>query len=177
MKIKSIKIKIKEYFLLNPTIRLRVRQIEREVKVPLPSVIRYAKELEQGKILKVTIIAGIKLYSTDRSSKTYLIEKRLFNLQSLYFSGLIDFLIEKYSNPTIIVFGSYSIGEDIEKSDIDIYIETPKKEIEKNLNSFEKKLQRNIQVFQHKNINQIKNKALINNIINGIVLNGFLEVV
>ena len=177
MKIKSIKIKIKEYFLLNPTIRLRVRQIEREVKVPLPSVIRYAKELEQEKILKVTIIAGIKLYSTDRSSKTYLIEKRLFNLQSLYFSGLIDFLIEKYSNPTIIVFGSYSIGEDIEKSDIDIYIETPKKEIEKNLNSFEKKLQRNIQVFQHKNINQIKNKALINNIINGIVLNGFLEVV
>ena len=79
------------------------------------------------------------------------------------------------SNPIIIVFGSFSKGEDIENSDIDIYVETPsKKEI--SLKKFEKKLNRKIQVFRNKSIKKIKNEDLANNILNGIVLNGNLEV-
>ena len=74
-----------------------------------------------------------------------------------------------------ILFGSYAKGEDTERSDIDLYIETPsKKDI--TLEKFEKKLKRNIQIFRHKNLFEIKNKDLVNNIINGIVLNGFVEV-
>ena len=48
---KSIKEEIKQYFLTNPTARKRVRQIESEVKVPLPSAIRYTKELEKGGVI------------------------------------------------------------------------------------------------------------------------------
>jgi len=172
---KDIKDKIKKYFFLNPTTKLRVRQIERVVKVPLPSVIRYTKELNEEKILKSSEIANITPYSADRTSKKFLLEKKLFNIQQLFSSGLIKFLIEKLSNPTIIVFGSYSRGEDIEKSDIDIYIETPsKKKI--NVEKFEKLLQRKIQVFIYNNIQDIENKELANNIVNGITLNGFVEV-
>ena len=175
MKRKNIKEEIRRFFSIYPTSRLRVRQMERELNLPLPSVIRYCKELEKENILKKEKISNIYLYSADRSSKSYLFEKRLFNVKLLFESGLVDHLIKEYSNPTILLFGSYSKGEDIEKSDIDLYVETPKKH-DFNLQKFEKILNRRIQIFNYKNINDITNPHLSNNIVNGIILNGFLEV-
>ena len=173
MKNNNIKDKIKEYFFLNPTIKLRVRQIERIVKVPLPSVIRYTKELEKESILTSSEIANIRVFLANRASKQFLLEKRLFNIKNI--STLADFLIEELSNPNIVIFGSYSKGEDLENSDIDIYIETASKK-KLNLEKFEKLLQRKIHVFVYKNINTIENKKLTNNILNGIIINGFVEV-
>lgn len=175
MKIKAIKDRIRNYFFINPTIKLRVRQIERELKAPLPSVIRYTKELENESILKSMEIANIKVYFANRASKTYLLEKKMFNISQLHKSSLLSFLKEEFNNPIIVVFGSYALGEDIENSDIDLYLETAgKKKID--LIKFEKILQRKIQIFKYKNIHELKNKELTNNIINGITLNGFLEV-
>ena len=174
MKRKSIKEEIRKYFFINPTSKLRVRQIERELKLPLPSVIRYCRELEKEGVLKIEKISGIYLYSADRASKEYLIEKRLFNIKLMFECGLVEYIVKEYSNPTIILFGSYSKGEDIEKSDIDLYIQTFKKEIK--TEKFERFLKRKIQVFVYSDIRQIKNPHLMNNIINGITINGFLEV-
>ena len=175
MKTKIIKDEIKNYFFVNPTAKLRVRQIERELKLPLPSVIRYTKELEKEEILKKENIGGIVLFSANRSSINFLIEKKMFNIKQIYCSGLIDNFVKEYFNPTIVLFGSFSKGEDLDDSDIDLYIETPsKKDI--NLNRFEKILKRKIQIFKYNHIRQITNVHLANNIINGIVLNGFLEV-
>ncbi|MBI1971212.1 nucleotidyltransferase domain-containing protein [Candidatus Woesearchaeota archaeon] len=175
MKTKDIKARIRAYFFLHPTIRLRVRQIERELKVPLPSVIRYTKELEKEAILKSTKIAGITAYSADRTSKIYLLEKKLFNIRQLNTSGLVSFMIEELSSPAIVVFGSYARGEDIEHSDIDVYVETSSKK-KLNLEKFEKLLQRKIQLFPYKNIHELENKELANNIVNGIIIHGFVEV-
>lgn len=172
---KDIKSKIREYFFLNPTTKLRVRQIEREIKVPFPSVIRYTKELEAEGILRTQITSGVKFYSADRSSKKFLLEKKLFNIKQLHDSELINYLIKECFNHPIIVFGSYSKGEDIEESDIDLYVETPSQKKPK-LTRFEKTLRRSIQIFGFKSINQIKNKELANNIMNGIPINGFVEV-
>ena len=163
------------YFFINPTIKLRVREIERELKLPLPSVIRYCKELEKEGLLRKVKIGNVVFYTANRSSELYLLEKRLYNLKSLYISGLVEFLRIELSNPTIVVFGSYARGEDVESSDIDLYIETPsRKNI--NLRKFENTLNRKIQIFRHKNLREVGNEYLINNIINGITLNGFLEV-
>jgi len=175
MKNKNIKEKIKEYFFINPSIKLRVRQIERELKIPLPSVIRYVDELEKEGILKKEKTGEVTFYSADRSSKNFLLEKKLFNIKSLYNSELIDFLVKELSNPTIVVFGSFSKGEDIEGSDIDIYLETPSKE-KINLEKFEKRLKRKIQNFNYSSIQKVPNHHLRNNILNGIILNGFVEV-
>lgn len=175
MKTIIIKDKIKEYFFVHPTQKLRLRQIERALKVHLPSVIRYVHELEQEGIVKKIKIATVIFYAADRSSHAFLLEKRAFNLRALYTSGLIDFLKQELSNPTIIVFGSYAKGEDIEDSDVDLYVETPsQKEI--HFEKFEKVLQRKIQVFTYANIHRVTNIHLANNIINGTLLNGFLEV-
>jgi len=170
---KSIKEQVMEYFFVNPTAKLRVRQLSRVVKVPLPSAIRYAKELEKEGILNSSEIAGVKFYSASRSSPVFLLEKKLFNIRSLLV--LKDVLVKEFSNPTIVVFGSYSKGEDIERSDVDIFIESPsKKQVE--LPSMEKSLNRTIQFFRYKSIHDIKNKELANNIVNGIILNGYLKV-
>lgn len=169
----KIKQLIKEYFFLNPSAKLRVREIERTLKQPLPSIIRYCKELEKEKILK-TFKLGNSNYYTSNGSEKYLLEKKLFNIKQLYNSGLIDYIKQELSNPVIILFGSYLRGEDTESSDIDLYIQTPSKKII-NYSNFEKKLSRKIQIFQHKNIKSL-NPHLANNILNGLVLNSYIEV-
>ncbi|MBI3035229.1 nucleotidyltransferase domain-containing protein [Candidatus Woesearchaeota archaeon] len=174
MKTYNIKERIKEFFFMNPTAKLRVRQMERELKLPLPSVIRYCKELEKEETLKKESISGVSAYSADRSSRKFLIEKRLFNIRMIFESGLADYIVKEHFNPVIVLFGSYSKGEDIEGSDIDLYVETPKRQDFK-LEKFEKLLKRKIQVFNHKSIKDVQNPHLSNNIINGITLNNFLE--
>ncbi len=175
MKGKSIREKIKEYFFVNPNAKLRVREIERKLNCPLPSVIRYCKELASEGILIIMSIGNSNFYTADKVSKVYLLEKKLYNLKSLYLSGIIEYVKEKASNPVIILFGSYSRGEDNEESDIDLYVET-KSKISFNFNKFEKLLNRKIQVFLYKGIKRITNPHLANNIINGITLNNFIEV-
>ena len=174
MKNYNIKEKIKVFFSMNPTAKLRVRQIERELGLPLPSVIRYCSELEKEGILRKESVSGISAYSADRASKKFLIEKRLLNIKMMFESGLVDYIIREHFNPIIVLFGSYSKGEDIESSDIDLYIETPKKQ-DFRLEKFEKTLKRRIQVFNYKNIKDVRNLHLSNNIINGITINNYLE--
>ncbi len=173
---KNIKERIKEYFFLYPTIQLRVRQIERDVSVPLPSAIRYVKELEYEGVLKHSVVYGVTLFSADRTSGQFLVEKRMHNIKALSDSGLLKYLVETLDNPTIVLFGSYCRGEDVEDSDIDIYVEAQAKKLSR-LKKFEKSLGRNIQVLFYRTINDVENKELANNIINGVTLNGFLEAI
>ena len=75
---------------------------------------------------------------------------------------------------SIIVFGSYAKGEDIEDSDIDIFVECEEEKLD--LEPFEKQLKRKVQ-FHFKENFKAYSKELRNNIINGIILRGYLEVV
>ncbi len=175
MRTKSIKRIIKDHFFINPLSKLRVREIEKTLKLPLPSVIRYCKELQTEGILTTIKIGTVVFYTGNKADNNFILEKKLYNIKSVYDSGLIDFLKVELSNPVVILFGSYSKGEDIERSDIDLYLETPSKK-EVSVEKFEKTLKRKIQFFRCKNISEIKNNELADNIINGIVLNGFIEV-
>ncbi|MBS3147019.1 nucleotidyltransferase domain-containing protein [Candidatus Woesearchaeota archaeon] len=175
MKRKDIKQAVKEYFFTNPTAKLRVREIERTLKLPLPSVIRYCRELEKEEILNIAKIGSVSFYTANRGSQKYLLEKQLYNIKQLHESGLIEYVKVELSNPAIVLFGSYAKGEDTEESDIDLYIETPSNR-NVNLEKFEKVLKREIQLFQYKNLKEIRNTNLVNNIINGITLNNYIEV-
>ena len=75
MKRKDIKQTIKEYFFIYPSAKLRVREIERTLKIPLPSVIRYCKELEGERILTTLKIGKVSFYTASRN-ETYLLEKK-----------------------------------------------------------------------------------------------------
>jgi len=175
MKRKDVKQIIKEFFFVNPSSKMRLREIERTLKIPLPSVIRYCRELKNEGVLTTIKIGDVVFYTAARTNENFLLEKKLYNIKSLYSSGLINFLKTELSNPPIILFGSYSRGEDLENSDIDLYVETPSKK-ELNLEKFEKILKRKIQIFRHASLNEIRNPNLANNIINGIILNNYIEV-
>ncbi len=173
MRKQNVKQILKEHYLKNPSKKMRVREIEREVKIPLPSAIRYTKELVEEGFLKKINISNITIYTSSENSR-YKTEKMLFNLRQIYESGLIDYIKRRYSNPTIILFGSYIKGENTESSDIDLFIQTTSKI--SSLSSFEKKLNHKLQVFTSEKVQNIQNFDLANNIINGITLNGQLEV-
>ena len=175
MKRKDIKQTIREYFFVNPTAKLRVREIERTLKLSLPSVIRYCRELERESILTTIKTGNVNFYTANRGSEKYLLEKKLFNIKKIYELGLIEYLRRELSNPPIVLFGSFAKGEDTEESDIDLYIETPSKK-RVGLEKFETLFKRRIQAFWHKNLNEISNHHLANNIINGITLNNYIEV-
>ena len=100
--------------------------------------------------------------------------KRADNLKSLYESGLVEFLEDKFSGSTIILFGSYSKGEDTITSDLDIAI-IGAKEKTLVLEKFEKFLDREIRVQFYSSLKEI-HKNLRSNILNGIVLKGGVEI-
>ncbi len=112
------------------------------------------------------------LYTANFDSNIFRRYKMLYNLTSLLESGLIEFLEDRLAPKSIVVFGSYSRGEDIEESDIDIFIEAKGEEMD--LKLFEKVLHRNIQLHFKEDFTSYP-KELKNNIINGFVIHGFLE--
>jgi predicted nucleotidyltransferase len=175
MERKDVKLAMKRYFLSNPTAKLRVREIERELGLPLPSVIRYCRELEEEGILSREKTGSVTFYTADRTNERYLLEKKLHNIRRIHESGLIDYLRKELGNPPIILFGSYARGEDVEESDIDIYVESPSKK-ELDMGNFEKSLERRIQIFRHSSLGEIGNSHMANNIANGITLNSYVEV-
>lgn len=98
--------------------------------------------------------------------------KRADNLKQLYESGLVQAIYDIFPEATVILFGSYAHGEDTSQSDIDLaVIGSKNKEIDP---KFDKMLERTITVNYYKSFNSI-DKYLLNNILNGIILKGAVE--
>lgn len=70
-----------------------------------------------------------------------------------------------------MLFGSCARGEDIEASDVDLLVVSIEKEVD--LKKFELVLKRKISLHFEENVSEIP-KELLNNIVNGIVLFGYL---
>ena len=156
-----------------------LREIARMMKKSPATVKKYlAESVKEGIVLKKKE-RGFEIYKANTESNKYKELKKIYNKNKIIESGLLKFLVQKFNIPVIIVFGSYARGEDNKNSDIDFFILS---EIKTNvtLDKYEKLLKRRIQVhnFNKKQFNELKKKnpELINSIINGIVLNGFLEV-
>jgi predicted nucleotidyltransferase len=168
---KDSKYKVMELFFRYPTRRFSIRQVEREAKVAFPSAARYTRELADEGIVKREGISNSVFFSADMSTEEYRSEKQLYNLRSI--RPLVRYLVENYGNPPIILFGSYSRGEDTEESDIDLYVQSP---LKVDVRQFKGRLGREVQLFVHKSLGSITNTELANNILNGIKLNGYIEV-
>jgi len=98
----------------------------------------------------------------------------------VYESGIVDKIIGRFNNAkAIVLFGSYRKGDDNEKSDIDIAVETLNENgtrieefvIIKKF-GYRKDVKVNLYIFVRDKVNT----NLFSNISNGIVINGFLEV-
>lgn len=173
---KSSILRTAEFFFVNPTKEHYLIDISRNVRLAHTSIKKNLKVL-----VKLEIISehderkgkrSFPVYRANLDNKLFKRYKSIHNISSLLESGVIDFIEEKLMPRSVVVFGSYLRGEDIETSDIDLFVEC--KEEELNLKSFEKKLVRKIELHFKEEFTSYP-KELKNNIINGMVLCGFLE--
>jgi len=166
-------------FFEEPTRQFHLRELARLVKKNPVTVQRYLQEFVKSGALTRKKERGLEMYSSNTENLYYKEYKKIYNRFKLIESGLLDFLKKEFSLPTIILFGSYERGEDNENSDVDIFILTEtKKDI--NLENYEKKIKKRIQLHIMAKNEFLKakkdNPDLINSIINGTILNGFIEV-
>lgn len=129
-----------------------------------------------GMVLDTVVRKGKRkfpLYRANSESKLFRRCKLLNNLDMLMGCGLLEHIEETLMPKCIVLFGSYSRGEDVESSDIDLFIEC--KEGQLDLDQFEKKLARKIELHFSEDFSKYP-RELRNNIANGIVLMGYLEV-
>jgi len=172
MKNTDTKEKILELLFDFPTKRFYVREISRILKISAPSISKALKELEKEDMIKIErkFLHEIKANLDNADFKNL---KRINNLKRIYLSGLFNFLDERFPLDTIILFGSYSRGEDIESSDIDIAL-IGSKERAMSLEKYEKLLERKINLQFYPGFKKIETN-LKSNILNGITLKGGID--
>ncbi len=171
----TAKEKVLFYLLSFPSQAFTLSQLTKKLKLHKNTTSAIVKELEEEKIVKIEIIGR-----AWRIQATHISDKKIpYTLQLLYESNLISQIYNKIPGAkAIILFGSYRKGDDTQTSDIDIAIEIGKDQALKieTLDTFKTFGYRsdvpvNLHVFNRKRINN----NLFANIVNGIVLDGFLE--
>ena len=156
-------------------VMLNQNQIAKALKVSPPAVMKAIPNLEKSNLVKI---------EQDKESKRWAIElnrdnqrtirlKRADNLSLIYESGLYDFIEKELAGSTIILFGSYSKGEDTIASDIDLAV-IGRKEKKLDLEKYEQMLSRKINVNFYDSFGKI-HKHLKENLFKGIVLLGGVE--
>lgn len=165
--------KLLKVFLDSPTESFRLRELARLSKISPPSVMNYLKEFEKKSFIRKQIKKDIPIYFALRDNQKFILYKKLSILFELNNSGLIDYLWEKTSPQAIILYGSFAKGESIEDSDIDLFIIG--KEINIKYQDFEKKLNKKIHIIFKESLDLIS-KELKNNILNGVILKGYVKV-
>lgn len=143
-------------------------------KLGLPSVINHVKKLEKDGFVRKEKKSVYESYTANKESDNYKLYKKNDIILRLNESGFIQYLINNTTPNAIILFGSASRGEDIETSDVDVFVLA--KEEKLNLKKFENIIKRKINIYFESNIKNLS-KELLNNIVNGIKLYGYLKVV
>ena len=153
------------------------REIAKILNVSSPAVSKTLPSLIEWYGGTVVAIKDPKMNLTsiklNRDNPRAIELKRIENLKNIYLSGLLDFLEETFPGSTIILFGSYSRGDDINTSDIDVAIIGSKPK-EVNLSEFEHKMERDINLQFYPELKKV-HKQLRENLCNGIVLAGGIQ--
>lgn len=152
----------------------RLREISRKVRLAPPSVKSYLQELRKGMLItQKKDRNGNPHYYARRDEDLFKFYRRLDIIQRIKCTGLLQGLQERCLPTAIILFGSAARGEDTESGDVDIYVGSKKVEI--NLKKFEKELRRKVNLLFEEDFHKLS-KELKNNILNGIILSGYVKV-
>ena len=156
-----------------PRKQFSYRDIERNTDLSIGTISKYVPLLEKQDLLKRDVRPTAKYVSANFSNPTFRQLKRANNLKKLYESNIINELEIKLRPTSIVLFGSYSRGEDTEESDIDIAILGGRK-FQLNRKPFEKKLQRHINLTQIQRVTKMQDEFK-QTLINAIVVSGLLS--
>ncbi len=167
--------KILRYLFINTGKSFTARALSIALQVSPPAISKALPGLEKENFIQVSKDKESKRLSIELNRENILLMgmKRADNLKQIYESGLYEFLFNEFPGCTIIVFGSYSRGDDIFNSDIDLaVIDSSEKKV--NLEKFEKILGKEIRINFYLSFKEI-HKELRTNIYNGIILVGGVE--
>lgn len=166
--------RVMKLFFDSPERKFHIREIARLTRLSAPGVIKIIGKLRKEGLLvseKGKVMEDVHASKSER----FLLLKRCYNVQALFESGLMGFLREEYEEPeAIVLFGSYSKGEDVSTSDIDMAIVT-KKRLAPDLKRFERMLNRKINIYEVQT--EESEREFLNSLANGTVLYGFLKVI
>ncbi|MEM4335941.1 MAG: ArsR family transcriptional regulator [Candidatus Anstonellales archaeon] len=165
--------KILQKFFDFPTKSFYMREISRIVGISQPSTIAHLKALvKEGFIIKEK--KGIyPSFKANRENERFRVYKKLDLIIRMHDSGFINYILDLCLPDSLILYGSASKGEDIETSDIDIFIQSKEKKII--VGKYEKLFNRRIALFFEENFSRLP-AELKNNILNGVVLHGYIKV-
>ena len=156
-------------------ISLNQRQLANYLQVTQPAVMKALPNLEKQGLIKKQQDKETKRWAIELNRSNYKVMqlKRVDNLKLIYESGLADFLEREFAGATIILFGSYSRGEDIANSDIDFAVIGRKDKLI-NLTNYETILERKININFYESFKTI-HKHLKENLCSGIIIIGGVE--
>ena len=162
--------KVLAIFFENPSREFHLRELSRLLKLSMPTIISATDKLAKENLITKEKGKVVTKVTANRDNIDFTRLKRMHNLELIYQSSIIDHISESYNNPkAIILFGSFSRGEDIEKSDIDVAVMTNKR-LSLDLLKYEKILKKPISIHEV-NLDKIS-KEFKANLLNGIVLEG-----
>lgn len=191
--IETARQKIASILFKYPEKEFSLSELAKEAGVAKAHIGRILDKFYSFGLIKIVKLSKIWRIKANQQSPEFIKSKIAYNLNLVYSSGLVEYLNEEFSNPkAIVLFGSFRKGDDISTSDIDIAIQIPenvppifgmddkvgqfdfKTVRPKKSMEYEKLIGRRIQLhlFNGKNVDL----NVFNNIANGIVLSGFLEV-
>ena len=161
-------------FFYEPMSHFGIRELSRQTHLDTKTTMKYLVHFaHRGVILKRKPAGSFPYYEANRLSHIYQYEKSHLLIRKIIESGIIIFLEKELSPKVIVLFGSVKKGTYHKKSDVDIFIQRRYKRI--NLLKFEKKIGHKMRLLFEKDM-KLLNKGLLENIYNGEVLSGKLEI-
>jgi len=150
------------------------RKIARILNVSPTAISNTLPRLEKKGFVKIKKDKemNLNLVEFNRGNDKAMNLKRVENIKDLYLSGFVDFISYNTLGCTAILFGSYSTGEDVFDSDIDIAIIGSTKKF--NVGKFSKILGKEIRINYYTSLEGLDNYFVLS-LCNGIVLFGGMD--
>lgn len=165
--------RILELFIEFPTKDFSVRGLARELKLSHATILNYINDFQKLSLIKKKEATPYPTYFANTESPKYKFYKRNWLVYKITESGLIDRIQKETLPSSIILFGSGAKATFTEKSDLDIFVEANETKLD--VTKYEKRLNHKINLLFEQNINNLS-KELRNNIINGVILYGFIKI-
>lgn len=172
--------KVLELFFENPAREWHFEEIVSEAKIARSKTDRWLKKfVKEGLIRRIKKRGKMPHYISNYDSPEYKNQKKIFALEKIHRSGLLNHLSSLEKAKTVILFGSFSRSDWYKDSDIDVFIYGDPEGLK--IVDYELKLHKDIQLFICQNKEELSKlgEGLIRNIIKGNLIKGdldFLEV-
>ncbi len=172
--------KVAEAVFDRPMRMFHIRLLEKETGLSTTAIVSAVNRLERLRIVKVEKTDLTTNITADIESEAYRFYKTMVNLYRLERLGVVYKLVTLFNLPkSIVLFGSFAKGEDLEGSDIDILVVTPEKKmmvLNQLLAEWERALNRKVNLVILSSL-ESSEPQFRNAIANGIVLYGYCKVI